>query len=236
MKFGYLIEPPFNYRLDDGTVTGCDVELAKAVLAQIGENDFEPIEAEFAELLPGVAAGRWRMTTGLFATEERRKIAIFSRPIWALADGLLVRKGNPKSLTGYRAVASDSNALVAAIRGQVQHDAAVRFGVPAARIRIFETYGDAAKAVARGTVDAYASVARAHFAFGEQHPELDLEVVRVSAAEKEPAFGCFAFARHDDALRQAVDHALEEYLGSTGHRAMMTRFGFGDVEVDLVVD
>ena len=33
MKFGFLIEPPFNFRLADGTVTGCDVELAKAVLA-----------------------------------------------------------------------------------------------------------------------------------------------------------------------------------------------------------
>ncbi len=29
MKFAYLIEPPFNYREDDGTVTGCDVELAR---------------------------------------------------------------------------------------------------------------------------------------------------------------------------------------------------------------
>ena len=236
MKFGYLIEPPFNYRLDDGTVTGCDVELAKAVLAQIGENDFEPVKTEFAELLPGLASGRWRMTTGLFATEERKKIAIFSRPIWALADGLLVRRGNPKSLTGYRAIAGNGNALVAVIRGQVQHDAAVQFGVPTARIRIFETYGDAAKAVAQGAVDAYASVARAHVAFSEQNPELNLEIVRIAAAEKEPAFGCFAFARHDDAFRQAVDRALEEYLGSTAHRAMMARFGFGDVEVDLVVD
>ena len=87
MKFGYLIEPPFNYRLADGTVTGCDVELAKAMLAHIGENNFEPVETEFAELLPGVAAGRWRMTTGLFATEERKKIAIFSRPSgrWPMA-------------------------------------------------------------------------------------------------------------------------------------------------------
>lgn len=234
MKFGYLIEPPFNYRLDDGTVTGCDVELAKALLARIGENDFEPVETEFAELLPGVAAGRWRMTTGLFATEERKKTAIFSRPIWALADGLLVRKENPKSLTGYHAIAGNSSAGVAVIRGQVQHDAAIQFGVPAARIRIFETYGDAAEAVTRGTVDAYASVARAHAAFCEQHPELSLEVVRISAAEKEPAFGSFAFATHDDALRQTVDQALQEYLGSKAHRAMMARFGFGGDEVDLV--
>ncbi|MFM9844835.1 MAG: transporter substrate-binding domain-containing protein [Dongiaceae bacterium] len=234
MKFGFLIEPPFNYRLADGTVTGCDVELAKTILAQIGDGKFEPAETEFAELLPGVAAGRWRMTTGLFATEERKKMASFSRPIWALADGLLVRKGNPKALTGYRAIAGNSGAQVAAIRGQVQHDAAVQFGVPGARIRIFEAYGEAAEAVARGTVDAYASVARAHFAFCAQHPELDLEVLRINAAEKEPAFGCFAFAKHDDAFRHDFDQALKEYLGSKAHRAMMARFGFGDEEIDLI--
>ncbi len=235
VKFGFLIEPPFNYRLADGTVTGCDVELAKAVLANIGESNFQPVETEFAELLPGVAAGRWRMTTGLFATEARKKMAIFSRPIWALADGLLVRKGNPKALTGYRAIAGNSDARVAVIRGQVQHDAAVQFGVPAARIRIFETYGEAAAAVAQGAVDAYASVARAHVAFCEQQPELNLEVTRIGATEKAPAFGSFAFAKQDDSLRRAVDQALKEYLGSKAHRAMMARFGFDDGEVDLIV-
>ena len=234
MKFGFLIEPPFNYRLAGGTVTGCDVELAKAVLAQIGENHFEPVETEFAELLPGVAAGRWRMTTGLFATEERKKIAIFSRPIWALADGLLVRKGNPKALTGNRAIAGNSNDLVAVIRGQVQHDAAVRFGVPAARIRKFETYSDAAEAVAQGTVDAYARSPRP-LRFLRAAPDLNLESSHWRG-EKEPAFGCFAFAKNDDAFRQAVDRALNEYLGSTAHRAMMARFGFDDDEVDLVVN
>jgi polar amino acid transport system substrate-binding protein len=235
MKFGFLIEPPFNFCQADGAVTGCDVELAKAVLATIGEAAFEPVETEFAELLPGLASGRWRMTTGLFATEERKKIATFSRPIWALADGLLVRKENPKSLTGYRAIAGNGNALVAVIHGQVQHDDAVLFGVPADRIRIFETYSEAAEAVASGTVDAYASVARAHLAYSEQYPELDLEVVRVSADEKEPAFGCFAFAKHDDAFRQAFDRALVEYLGSRAHRAIMARFGFRDDEIDLIV-
>lgn len=98
MKFGFLIEPPFNYRLDDGTVTGCDVELAKTVVAALGDAEFQPIETSFAELLPGVADGRWRMTTGLFAIEERKKKAAFSRPIWALSDGLLVRSGNSKGL------------------------------------------------------------------------------------------------------------------------------------------
>lgn len=90
MKFAYLIEPPFNFRKDDGIVTGCDVELAKVILKRIGIDAFELVEAESAELLPGVAEGRWKMTTGLFGTTERRRVAAFSRPIWALPDGLLV--------------------------------------------------------------------------------------------------------------------------------------------------
>ena len=58
MKFAYLIEPPFNYRDDDGMVTGCDVELARHVVAAMGISSFEPVETEFSDLLPGVAAGR----------------------------------------------------------------------------------------------------------------------------------------------------------------------------------
>ncbi|MGV3548626.1 hypothetical protein [Rhizobium sp.] len=40
MKFAYLIEPPFNHRDADGTVTGCDVELVRHD-GSIGFNDAE---------------------------------------------------------------------------------------------------------------------------------------------------------------------------------------------------
>lgn len=46
------------------------------------------------------------MTTGLFVTPERQRVAIFSRPIWSLSDGLLVRRGNPARITGYRSLAA----------------------------------------------------------------------------------------------------------------------------------
>lgn len=234
MKFAYLIEPPFNYRDEDGTVTGCDVELARTILAMLGIDTFEPIETQFAQLLPGVAKGRWRMTTGLFATEERRKTAAFSSPIWALPDGLLVRKDNPKQLTGYKSAAQTSGYMLAVIRDQFQHRSAVEFGVPDERVLIFETYADAAQAVLNGRADAYASVGRAHAGFLAQNGDLELEVVTVPSEEKEPAFGAFAFNKSDDAFRRRVNQALLEYLGSNEHRSMMRRFGFNDAEVDLV--
>ncbi|WP_108881955.1 transporter substrate-binding domain-containing protein [Anderseniella sp. Alg231-50] len=236
MKFAYLIEPPFNYEREDGTVTGCDVELARLVFDAIGAGPFEPVEAEFAELLPGVAEGRWRMTTGLFATEERRQLASFSRPVWALPDGLLVTAGNPLALSGYKSVAASGTCRLAVIRDQFQHRSAVEFGVQEDRIMIFETYTEACHAVRDGKADAYASVARAHTGFLEQHAELDLEVVVVPAGEKQPAFGSFAFSSKDDDLRHKVDAMLADYLGSPEHRRMMAGFGFSDAEIDLVAN
>ncbi len=118
MKFAYLIEPPFNYMDADGQLTGCDVRLALHVLETLGITDVEPVDTEFAMLLPGLSDGRWRMTTGLFGTEERRQHAQFSRPIWALPDGLLVQAENPLGLTGYRSVAQSPDIRLAVIRDQ----------------------------------------------------------------------------------------------------------------------
>lgn len=236
MKFAYLIEPPFNHRRDDGTVTGCDVELARVVFEAIAAVPFEPVETEFAELLPGVAEGCWRMTTGLFATEERRQIAAFSRPVWALPDGLLTAAGNPLGLSGYKSVAASKTCRLAVIRDQFQHRSAVDFGVPEDRILIFGTYTEACHAVRDCKAEAYASVARAHTGFLEQHPGLDMDVVVVPASEKQPAFGSFAFSRQDGELRQQVDAVLAVYLGSPDHRRMMAGFGFSDAEIDLVAN
>ena len=234
IAFAYLIEPPFNYRDQDGTVTGCDVELARTIFDMIGLRDAEFIEAEFAQLLPGLGEGRWQMTTGLFATEERRDIAAFSRPIWGLPDGLLVPRGNPLGLTGYRTAGQIQECRLAVIRDQIQHRSAVEFGVPAERILIFETYGEAARAVLDGRAHAYASVARAHSGFIEQSESLPLDIVTVAADEKKPAFGCFGFGKTDSGLLRMVDDALAAHLGSSEHRSMMSRFGFTEAEISLV--
>jgi len=236
MKFAYLIEPPFNHKMPDGSVTGTDVELAKFIVNELSLGDFEPIEAEFAELLPGVASGRWRMTTGLFATDERKLTASFSIPIWALPDGLLVSAGNPKKLSGYRSIAAQENCTLAVIRDQFQHRSAIDFGVPESRLNIFETYTEAANAVLAHTVDAYASVGRAHTGYIDLNDEARLEVVTVPSTEKQPAFGSFAFSKQDDVLREDVNRVLRTYYGSKSHREMMHSFGFTDVEINMVVN
>lgn len=233
VRFAYLIEPPFCFRAPDNTVTGCDVDLARHVLGALGIPSFIPVETQFADLVQGLADGRWGMTTGMFVTDERRKHAAFSRPIWALPDGLLVTAGNPLAISGYASIAK-GRAVLSVIKDQVQHETALHLGVPEERIRLFDTYAEAAGAVRQGTVDAYASVARAHRGYLERSPDAPFAVVDVPTREKPPEFGAFAFASANGGLRDAVDAELMTYLGSPGHRRMMARFGFTQAEVDLV--
>lgn len=233
MRFAYLIEPPFNYTNASGAVVGHDVEIAQHVFRELGE-DFEPIETEFAELLPGLASGAWQMTTGLFATEDRKKTTAFTRPIWALSDGLLVRQGNPLQLVGYRSISRHETAVLAVIRDQFQHHSAIEFGVPERRLRIFDTYTEAAGSVRDGVTDAYASVGLAHAGFIEQNPTWKVEAVDVPHAEKAPAFGAFGLSPTDRELLGQVNDCLAAYLGGPHHRHMAGRYGFSEADVSLV--
>ena len=236
MKFAYLIEPPFNYLTSEGQICGHDVDLALHVFKALKMESVELIETEFADLLPGLANAQWSMTTGLFSTKERQNIALFSRPIWALPDGLLVQKGNPQSLNSYRSIAENSEAILAVIRDQHQHRTAIYLGIPEHRLSIFNTYQEAAKAVRESSADAYASVGRAHSGFINQNSDWEIELVDVPVTEKPPAFGSFAFALNDEMLRNEVDDVLQVFLGSDKHRSIASQYGFNDEEVRLVME
>ncbi|MCV3273313.1 transporter substrate-binding domain-containing protein [Roseobacter sinensis] len=234
MKVAYLIEPPFNDRDAAGAVTGCDIELARQVFRRLGLDEPIFVETEFADLLPGLERGAWQMTTGLFATEERRSRALFSRPIWALPDGLLIRTADRHRLTGYGSLVRDRTLRLATIRHQAQYRSAIEIGVRPDQISTFDRYREAAEAVRDGRVSAYASVARAHEGFLRRNPGSEMTWLVVPASEKPAAFGCFAFAKANAGLRDAVDGALNGMIGSQAHRELMAGFGFSDDEVDLL--
>lgn len=231
--FAYLDEPPFCAPGADGMPVGCDVEVAFAVLRAIGIKRIETQLTTFAELLPGVAEGRWHINTPLFVTEERAALVDFSRPVWALADGLMVKAGNPKALTSYRALAAHPDARLVVVADQVQEQRALAAGLPPSRIRRVATQPEAVAAVRQGQADAYASVAMAHRGNLRTLPDAALAVIDFGA-QGEPAEGAYSFAKSNAELRIAFDRELARYLGSPEHRAIMRRYGFTDADVDRV--
>jgi len=235
LRFAFLEEPPFCFTGGSGEVLGCDTELGRKIGEVLGLPGFTPIGAEFAELLPGLSEGRWTMTTGLFVSDERRRLVDFTRPIWMLSDGLLIAKGNPRQFDGYRSVARDPNGLIGVISGQIQHDTALQSGIPPERVRFFATQAEAANAVAAGVIHAYASVAMAHHGYLTGRPEAHLSVIDVPPDEKQPAAGAFALAKGNAALRQQIDRCLGDLLGSPWHRKMMSGYGFSDDDIDRLL-
>ena len=224
VTFAYLDEPPFCVPGADGPV-GCDVEVAFAVLRAIGIERIETRLVTFAELLPGVAGGAWQINTPLFITEERARLVDFSRPVWSLADGLMVQAGNPKRLTSYRALAAQADARLVVVADQVQEQRALAAGFDAARVLRVATQPEAVAAVRDGRADAYASVAMAHRGFPRAAPDARrhyyVRQLRDSKANAD--------------LRRAFDGTLQRFLGSPEHRAIMRRYHFTDADIDRVL-
>jgi polar amino acid transport system substrate-binding protein len=225
VRIAYLEEPPFYWTGEDHCATGADIELADVVLRAIGVSSIEHHVTSFEELLPGVQEGRWDMTVPIFVTAERAERVAFSVPVWSLGDGLLLRHGNPKALTSYRAVAARNDAR--------QYDAAMSAGVSDSRIVAFKGQPDAIDALLAGKIDAYASTAVGSRVLADGHPELEVVGLETSQEARAP-FGAFSFNTSNHALLQAVNEQLQKYLGSADHRARMARYGLTRTELDSV--
>ncbi len=222
--FAYLDEPPFCFPVEGGGARGCDVELIIAALRELGVESVTMRLTSFAELLPGLDEGRWTVTTPLFVTQDRKRIVDFSRPVWALSDGLLVRERDRERLNGYEAVARDKQARLVVVADQVQERTGLAAGVPEARMRRVATQEDAVAMVRSGEADAYASVAMAHRGYLARAPEPGLTVVAIAGSKR--AEGGFALAKPSGRLRQELNRVLARLVGSAWHREMMMRHGF----------
>ncbi len=232
VTFAVIDEPPFCFPTVSGGFGGYDVEVALAVLARAGYPDVGLRLVTFADLLPGVMAGRWRLATPLFITPERAACVSFSRIAGALSDGLLVRKaiGAP---TSYAALGHDPTLRLAVIRGQVQEQSALSAGVSAAQILRVATPEEAVAAVAERRADACAGVAAAHRGFLARRPDPALGLVDLAAAGAARAKGAYVFGAADDTFRAAFDRSFDAFRGSADHRTIMRRHRFSDADIVL---
>jgi polar amino acid transport system substrate-binding protein len=231
-----LDEPPFCWLAADGTAVGCDVEVAETVLRRAGIRSVTVRQVTFAELIPGLVAGRWQLNTGMFVTDARRRRVRFTRPIWAVPDGLIVQRLEAGRFSSYADVGADADALLGIVVGQVQGDSARQAGVPPERLVSFATQHDAVGAVRRGEIHAAASTAignRALLARMED-PQLVAVDLRPSAGQPVPR-GAFSLGLTQAALAETVDAHLAAFLGSPQHRAIMVRYGFTHNDVDALL-
>jgi len=227
-----LDEPPFCWLEANGTAAGCDVEVASIVLRRAGIRSVAVRQVTFAELIPGVIEGRWHLNTGMFVTEQRRRRVRFTRPIWSVPDGLIIRAVDAGRFTSYRDLGVDAHARLGVVVGQVQGESARRAGVPDERLASFATQDDVVQAVRRGEINAAASTAvgnRALLARLDDPGLVAVDLRPAAAGEPHPVpLGAFSLSYEQAGLAEVIDAQLAAFLGSPQHRAIMSRYGFTD--------
>jgi polar amino acid transport system substrate-binding protein len=210
-------------------VTGQSPEIARAVLGRLGVTDIRWVLLDFGQAIDALMAGRIDMlANGLFVTPERAARIAFSLPYSRSMPGLLVRRGNPKDLHGYKDVADRADVIVAVLDGSVEQDAMRRLGLSAKRLFVVPTPGDGLTAVRQGRADALAlTTPTVSWLAGEAPAEVAVAVPRrEEVQETVVGLSAFGFRREDRRLREDVDRVLRGYVGSPEHLALVAPFGF----------
>ncbi len=234
LRIAYIDEPPFYWTGENNTVKGSDIELAEVVLRALGVTSIEYQHTTFEELLPGVQAGRWDMNVPIFITPERTNDVAFSIPVWALGDGFVVHRGNPKGLVSYETVIKRGDARLGVIPGQVEFGAAKKAGMSDNQLVIFNNQPDAVAALLAGDIDAFAATAVGNRAIVEHNRGLEAVSFENVGDGKVP-FGGLSFSKTNHDLLQSVNAQLRKYLGSADHRTRMAKYGITKTEIDSVV-
>ena len=90
--------PPFNYRDEQGKLTGFDVEIAEAIAAKLGVKP-EFTTTEWSGILAGLSAGKYDVIVNqVAATDKRRETFDFSDPYVVSSPQLIVRANDTRKI------------------------------------------------------------------------------------------------------------------------------------------
>ena len=90
--------PPFNFRDEQGKLTGFDVEIAEAIAAKLGVKP-EFTTTEWSGILAGLQAGKYDVIVNqVAATDKRRETFDFSDPYVVSSPQLIVRANEMRKL------------------------------------------------------------------------------------------------------------------------------------------
>ena len=168
--------PPFNFLDSRGLLVGFNVDLARAICAELQALQRCQVEAlPFSELKSALEAGRGEaVIAGLAINAESRRDLLFTQSYLRYPARFVTRKESPLSAPIARNLAGKRIGVV----GQTAHEAMFRAYFPNVEPQVFETRNEALAALTDGSLDAV---------FGDG--------IGLSFwLESEPAAGCCSFS------------------------------------------
>lgn len=232
LRVGFAVEPPYAYLDAQGHVTGEAPEIFGLMAQRLGIERIDWVRMDFASLLPELQLGRIdAIAAGMFITPERQREAAFTRPTATVRPAMIVRQGEAALPLKPRLADLETSVSVRwiTVHGAAENGLLFQAGVPTERINTVPQALRGLRAVGESGADAFAISAVTAWHLVSRHPEWALEVRTLGDA---PAgLPAFAFRLADASLRDAMDQALQTYLGSDKHRELVQHFGFTSDEM-----
>lgn len=230
IRIGYAPEAPFSYRDATGTVVGEEVVVIAWVMQRLGVSQLEWVQTEWADLIPGLQAGRFDLiASGMFITCERAELLAFSQPTFALSPAMLVAKTNPLQIQSFADFQRPDRRL-AVMRGAREAEIAQALGITSEQLLFVPDVQTGLAAVLAGRADALALTDISIDLLVLQAPDQVERAVPfvppIIDGNLSIGYGAFAM-RHEDAhLRTAIDQQLVGFIGSDKHYGLIEPFGF----------
>ncbi|RXZ84341.1 ectoine/hydroxyectoine ABC transporter substrate-binding protein EhuB [Paenibacillaceae bacterium] len=233
---GFANEEPYAYMQADGTLTGEAVEIAKAVLGNLGIEEVRGELTEFSGLISGLQAGRFDViTAGMFVNPTRCAQVAFADPEYRIGEAIAVKAGNPLELRSYEDIGS-KEAKVAVMTGAEEIALLEKSGVPASLIIQVPDQNAAISALQAGRVDAITMTGPALQSRLDTANDANLERVAdfeqpVIDGESVFGYGASAFRQQDTAFRDAFNTELQKLKDAGELLTLMEPFGFTEEEL-----
>ena len=230
IRIGFANEAPYGYATPAGELTGEAPEIAKAILTLIGIPEVDGVLTEFGALIPGLRAGRFDIiAAGMFITPSRCEQVNFSEPSYGIGQAFLVPDGNPLGLVDYSSIADNPDTTLAVVAGAVEGGYATSSGVAESQLLILPDPASLVAAVRSGRADAGALTALSIQALADANEGVEMTAPFGDVAgESVVGHGGFAFRFEDEALYEAFNEAMQGFIGTAEHIALVTPFGFGE--------
>lgn len=213
-------EPPYTELAADGTVTGAEPDVVKAVCKRMGIDKVEGIVSGYDAMIPGLMANRWdTIAAGLFMKKSRCAEVIYASPVIVSTESFGVKPGNPMNIVTIADVKDRSDVRVGVVPGGFEQGILEAAGVPSGQIINVTDARGGADALKADRIDAFLL------------PTLslrELEGVEVTDPIPDaPKTGSSAAFRPDDAdFLEAYNTELEAFKTEPEFDEILEKWGF----------
>ena len=224
IRVGIANEPPYTQVDADGTVTGCEPDVLRAVCKRLGIDEVQGIITPYESMIPGLNANRWDViAAGLFMKESRCAQVLYSEPVIVSTESFATPKGNPKGITSVAAILADPSLRIAVLPGGFEEGVLKTANVPASQQVKINDGRSGLEALKANRADAFMLPTLSLQALAADDSSFDIS----EPLDDAPRTGSGAAVRQaDSAFHEAYNKELEAFKATPEFTEILTKWGF----------